>query len=112
MWQKCEDKNTVCWEKDGFKLTLKEIHNEGPILTEKPIVYQDFEISPVIVEEWKELWVKVEDSSGREVDNIYFGAQKVNEIKPNGWYSFTFRNYLGKSYIILMGTGQLSIFYG
>jgi len=118
--QKCENKNTVCWEKDGFKLTLEEIHSESPILTEKPIIYQDFEISPVVVEEWKELWVKVEDSSGREieggekdardkkvkvedssgreVDNIYFGAQKAKP-KPNGWYSFTFRNYLGKSYI-------------
>lgn len=98
MWQKCEDKNTVYWkkdEKDGFRLTL---HSESLIFTEKPIC-QDFETSPV-VEEWKELWVKVEDSFGREVDKIYFGAQEVNgKPKPNGWYSFTFRNYLGKSYI-------------
>jgi hypothetical protein len=64
--------------KDGFKLTLKEIHNESPILTEKPIVYQDFKISPVVVEEWKELLVKVEDSSRREVDKIYFGAKEAN----------------------------------
>jgi predicted component of viral defense system (DUF524 family) len=106
MWQKCEDKNTVYWkkdEKDGFCLILKEIHSESPILTdltEKPIICQDFEISPVVVEEWKELWVKVEDSSGREVDKIYFGANEANgKPKPNGWYSFTFRNYLGKSYI-------------
>jgi predicted component of viral defense system (DUF524 family) len=99
MWRKCEDNNTVCWEKDGFRLILKEIHCESPILTEKPIIYQDFEISPVVVEEWKELWVKVEDSSGREVDKIYFGDQEEEKTKPNGWYSFTFRNYLGKSYI-------------
>jgi Uncharacterized conserved protein len=117
MWQKCEDKNTVYWkkdEKDGFRLTLREIHGESPILRkeihdETPIltekfkksnICQDFEISPVVVEEWKELWVKVEDSSGREVDKIYFGAQEVNgKPKPNGWYSFAFRNYLGKSYI-------------
>jgi predicted component of viral defense system (DUF524 family) len=99
MWKKCEEVKTVCWEKEDFRLILKEIHNKSPILTEKPIVYQDFEISPVVVEEWKELWVKVEDCSGREVDKIYFGAQEANEIKPNGWYSFTFRNYLGKSYI-------------
>ena len=105
MWHKCEDKKTVWWEKDGFCLILKEIHSESPILTdltdltEKPTICQDFEISSVVVEEWKELWVKVEDSSGREVDKIYFGAQKVNEIKPNGLYSFTFRNYLVKSYI-------------
>jgi predicted component of viral defense system (DUF524 family) len=99
MWKKCENKNTVCWKKDGkkdgFKLTL---HSESLIFMENPIICQDFEISPVVVEEWKELWVKVEDSSGREVDNIYFGAQKAKP-KPNGWYSFTFRNYLGKSYI-------------
>jgi predicted component of viral defense system (DUF524 family) len=100
MWQECEDKNTVYWkkdEKDGFTLTL---HSESLIFTKKPIICQDFEISPVVVEEWKELWVKVEDSSGREVDKIYFGAQEVNgKPKPNGWYTFTFRNYLGKSYI-------------
>jgi len=89
MWKKCEDKNTVYWEKDGFRLTLREIHGE----------YQDFEISPV-VEEWKELWVKVEDSSGREVDKIYFGAKEANKIPYlKGLYTFTFRNYLGKSYI-------------
>jgi len=105
MWQKCEDKNTVYWkkdEKDGFCLILKEIHSESPILTDltEKSICQDFKISPVVVEEWKELWVKVEDSSGREVDKIYFGAQEVNgKPKPNGWYSFTFRNYLGKSYI-------------
>ena len=102
-WKKCEDKNTVCWEEDGFRLTLKEIHSESPILTdstEKPTISQDFEISPVVVEEWKELWVKVEDSSGREVEKIYFGAQEANKIPYlNGCYSFTFRNYLGKSYI-------------
>jgi len=99
MWKKCEDKNTVYWkkdEKDGFTLTL---HSESLIFT-KNTICQDFEISPVVVEEWKELWVKVEDSSGREVDKIYFGAQEVNgKPKPNGWYFFTFRNYLGKSYI-------------
>jgi len=111
MWKKCEDKNTVYWkkdEKDGFWLILKEIHSESPILTDltdltdltEPIICQDFKISPVVVEEWKELWVKVEDSSGREVDKIYFGAKEANgKPKPNGWYSFTFRNYLGKSYI-------------
>jgi len=106
MWKKCEDKNTVYWEKDekdGFRLTLREIHGESPILTEKSkksIIYQDFEISPVVVEEWKELWVKVEDSSGREVDKIYFGAKEANKIPYlKGLYSFTFRNYLGKSYI-------------
>jgi predicted component of viral defense system (DUF524 family) len=99
MWHKCEDKNTVYWkkdEKDGFTLTL---HSESLIFT-KNTICQDFKISSVVVEEWKELRVKVEDSSGREVDKIYFGAQKVNgKPKPNGWYSFTFRNYLGKSYI-------------
>jgi predicted component of viral defense system (DUF524 family) len=99
MWKKCEDKNTVCWkkdEKDGFTLTL---HSESLFFT-KDIICRDFEISPVVVEEWKELWVKVEDSSGREVDKIYFGAQEVNgKPKPKGLYSFTFRNYLGKSYI-------------
>jgi predicted component of viral defense system (DUF524 family) len=100
MWQECEDKNTVYWkkdEKDGFTLTL---HSESLIFTEKPIIYQDFEISPVVVEEWKELWVKVEDSSGREVDKIYFGAKEANKIPYlKGLYTFTFRNYLGKSYI-------------
>jgi len=99
MWKKCEDKNTVYWkkdEKDGFTLTLR---SESLIFTEKTIC-QDFEISPVVVEEWKELWVKVEDSSGREVDKIYFGAQEANKIPYlKGLYSFTFRNYLGKSYI-------------
>jgi predicted component of viral defense system (DUF524 family) len=117
MWKKCEDKNTVYWEKDekdGFRLTLREIHGESPILrkeihdetpiltekSKKSIIYQDFEISPVVVEEWKELWVKVEDSSGRKVDKIYFGANEANKIPYlKGLYSFTFRNYLGKSYI-------------
>jgi len=113
MWQKCEDKKAVWWEKDGFCLILKEIHSESPILrkeihdetqiltkkSEKYNICQDFEISCVVVEEWKELWVKVEDSSGREVDKIYFGDQSEEKAKPNGWYSFTFRNYLGKSYI-------------
>jgi len=99
MWQKCEDKNTVYWkkdEKDGFTLTL---HSESLIFT-KNTICQDFKISPVVVEEWKELWVKVEDSSGREVDKIYFGAKEANKIPYlKGLYSFTFRNYLGKSYI-------------
>ena len=96
MWKKCEDKNTVYWKKDGFTLTL---HSESLIFTVNTIC-QDFEISPVVVEEWKELGVKVEDSSGREVDKIYFGAQEANKIPYlRGLYSFTFRNYLGKSYI-------------
>ena len=99
MWRKYEDNKTVCWEKDGLRLTLKGIYNKSSILTGKPIVYQDFEISPVVVEEWKELWVKIEDSSGREVDIISFGDQEEKKPKPNGWYSFTFKNYLGKSYI-------------
>ena len=33
MWKKCEEENTVCWEKEGFRLILKEIHNESPIIT-------------------------------------------------------------------------------
>lgn len=99
MWHKCEDKNRVYWkkdEKDGFTLTLQ---SESLFFT-KNTICQDFEISSVVVEEWKELWVKVEDSSGREVDKIYFGAQEANKIPYlKGLYTFTFRNYLGKSYI-------------
>ena len=95
MWKKCEENNAVCLKKEGFRLILNEIHNESPILTGN--THQDFEISPVVVEEWKELWVKVEDSSGREVDKIYFGAQEASKIPYlKVWYSFTFRNYLGK----------------
>jgi predicted component of viral defense system (DUF524 family) len=115
MWKIIKIKNNleVCWEKDGFCLILKEIHSESPILkdlTEKPIIYQDFEISPVVVEEWKELKVEVKGSSGKKVEKIYFGEQEAKRIyfreqesgkyiEYIGLYTFTFRNYLGKSYI-------------
>ncbi|MFA0742502.1 MAG: hypothetical protein DFNUSKGM_002627 [Candidatus Fervidibacter sacchari] len=52
------------------------------------------DIADAIVPEWKELWVQVEP----EAECIWFGEQEASK-KPNGWWSFTFRNYLGKSVI-------------
>jgi len=100
MWKKCEGNNAAYCKKEGVKLILKEIHNESPDLRKKSNACQYFKISRVVVEEWKELWVKVEDSYGREVDKIYFGVKEANKIPYlKGLYTFTFRNYLGKSYI-------------
>jgi predicted component of viral defense system (DUF524 family) len=104
-WEKCEGNNAVCLKKEGFRLILNEIHNESPILTGN--THQDFEISPVVVEEWKELKVEVKGSSRKKVEKIYFGEQEAKKIyfreqesgEYIGLWIFTFRNYLGKSYI-------------
>ena len=90
-WKKCEENNAVCLEKEGFRLILKEIHKE----------------SPVVVEEWKELKVEVKGSFRKKVEKIYFGEQEAKKIyfreqesgEYIGLWIFTFRNYLGKSYI-------------
>ncbi|MCC6026416.1 MAG: DUF2357 domain-containing protein, partial [Caldimicrobium sp.] len=105
MWKKCEENNAVCLKKEGFRLILNEIHNESPILTGN--THQDFEISPVVVEEWKELKVEVKGCSRKKVEKIYFGEQEAKRIyfreqeseEYIGLWIFTFRNYLGKSYI-------------
>jgi predicted component of viral defense system (DUF524 family) len=52
------------------------------------------EIADVIVPEWRELWVQVEPKA----QSAWFGEEEASE-KPNGWWAFTFRNYLGKSVI-------------
>jgi predicted component of viral defense system (DUF524 family) len=111
MWQKCEDNNkSACWKKDGFKLRLEEIHGKSPVLTEenpRRDLKIPFKISQVVVEEWKELKVEVEGSSGKKVEKIYFGGQEAERIyfreqesgEYIGLWIFAFRNYLGKSYI-------------
>ncbi|MFA4016913.1 MAG: hypothetical protein RUDDFDWM_002025, partial [Candidatus Fervidibacterota bacterium] len=61
------------------------------------------DIADAIVNEWKELWLKAEP----EARCIWFGEQEASK-KPNGWWSFTFRNYLGKSVIrIVFADGRV-----
>jgi len=111
MWEPCKDINDkwikVCWRKDNFKIILlgeKEsesikIANEIPNLKEA-CSKLNIDIADVIVQEWKELWIGVEYNSEnkKEIKKIYFGEQEAQQ-KPNGLWTFTFRNYLGKSFI-------------
>jgi predicted component of viral defense system (DUF524 family) len=111
-WQKCND--AVCWTDGEIQVTLKladseRQHQNGKeqpkqvelrLQTTTDICLKDLchehgvEIADVIVPEWRELWVQVEPKA----QSIWFGEEEASE-KPNGWWAFTFRNYLGKSVI-------------
>ncbi len=93
-WQECSGK-AVCWEGSGVQLKLQ---GEGVQLAREKLkeacCSHKVNIADAIVTEWKELWVQVEPKA----QSVWFGEEKASE-KPNGWWSFTFRNYLGKSVI-------------
>jgi len=111
-WQKCND--AVCWTDGEIRVTLKLAESERQqqgrkeqqkqielrLQTTTDICLKDLchehgvEIADVIVPEWQELWVQVKP----EAQSIWFGEEEASE-KPNGWWAFTFRNYLGKSVI-------------
>jgi predicted component of viral defense system (DUF524 family) len=111
-WKKCND--AVCWTDGEIQVTLKladgERQQQGGkeqpkqvelrLQTTTDICLKDLchehevEIADVIVPEWRELWVQVKP----EAKSIWFGEEEASE-KPNGWWAFTFRNYLGKSVI-------------
>jgi predicted component of viral defense system (DUF524 family) len=111
-WQKCND--AVCWTDGEIQVTLKLAESERQqqggkeqqkqvelrLQTTTDICLKDLchehgvEIANVIVPEWRELWVQVKP----EAQSIWFGEEEASE-KPNGWWAFTFRNYLGKSVI-------------
>jgi predicted component of viral defense system (DUF524 family) len=109
-WQKCDD--AVCWMDGEIRVTLK-LAESKPQQDEQGQQSQDkarlqivdthlkdlchkhgVEIADVIVPEWRELWVQVEPKA----QSVWFGEEEASE-KPNGWWAFTFRNYLGKSVI-------------
>jgi hypothetical protein len=111
-WQKCND--AVCWTDGEIRVTLKLAESERQqqggkeqpkqvelrLQTTTDICLKDLcrrhgvEIADVIVPEWRELWVQVEPKA----QSVWFGEEEASE-KPNGWWAFTFRNYLGKSVI-------------
>jgi predicted component of viral defense system (DUF524 family) len=111
-WKKCDD--AVCWTDGEIQVTLKLAESERQqqggkeqpkqvelrLQTTTDICLKDLchehgvEIADVIVPEWRELWVQVEPKA----QSIWFGEEEASE-KPNGWWAFTFRNYLGKSVI-------------
>jgi predicted component of viral defense system (DUF524 family) len=111
-WKKCDD--AVCWTDGEIQVTLKLAERERQqqggkeqpkqielrLQTTTDICLKDLcrrhgvEIADVIVPEWRELWVQVKP----EAQSIWFGEEEASE-KPNGWWAFTFRNYLGKSVI-------------
>jgi predicted component of viral defense system (DUF524 family) len=109
-WQKCDD--AFCWMDGEIRVTLK-LAESKPQQDEQGQQSQDkarlqivdthlkdlchkhgVEIADVIVPEWRELWVQVEPKA----QSVWFGEEEASE-KPNGWWAFTFRNYLGKSVI-------------
>jgi predicted component of viral defense system (DUF524 family) len=111
-WKKCDD--AVCWTDGEIQVTLKLAESERQqqggkeqpkqvelrLQTTTDICLKDLcrrhgvEIADVIVPEWRELWVQVEPKA----QSVWFGEEEASE-KPNGWWAFTFRNYLGKSVI-------------
>jgi hypothetical protein len=111
-WQKCND--AVCWTDGEIRVTLKLAKSKKPQQDEQGQQSQDearlqivdthlkdlchkqyrVEIADVAVPEWRELWVQVEPKA----QSVWFGEEEASE-KPNGWWAFTFRNYLGKSVI-------------
>jgi predicted component of viral defense system (DUF524 family) len=110
-WQKCND--AVCWTDGEIWVTLK-LAESKPQQDEQGQQSQDkarlqivdthlkdlchkqyrVEIADIAVPEWRELWVQVEPKA----QSVWFGEEEASE-KPNGWWAFTFRNYLGKSVI-------------
>jgi predicted component of viral defense system (DUF524 family) len=110
-WKKCDD--AVCWTDGEIQVTLK-LAESKPQQDEQGQQSQDkarlqivdtrlkdlchkqyrVEIADIAVPEWRELWVQVKP----EAQSIWFGEEEASE-KPNGWWAFTFQNYLGKSVI-------------
>lgn len=110
-WKKCDD--AVCWTDGEIQVTLK-LAESKPQQDEQGQQSQDkarlqivdtrlkdlchkqyrVEIADIAVPEWRELWVQVEPKA----QSAWFGEKEASE-KPNGWWAFTFRNYLGKSVI-------------
>jgi predicted component of viral defense system (DUF524 family) len=86
-WQQCG--NNAVWKGDGIQV---ELWGEGVRFVSDDL--KKVGIADVIVPEWRELWVQVEPKA----QSIWFGEEEASE-KPNGWWAFTFRNYLGKSVI-------------
>ena len=96
-WQQCGDK-VVCWEGSGVQL---ELQGEGVQFADKDLKEacrsHKVDIADAIVHEWQEIWVQVK-SEAQYI--VRFGEQEASK-KPNGWWSFAFRNYLGKSVICI-----------
>ncbi len=86
-WQQCG--NNAVWKGDGIQV---ELWGEGVRFVSDDL--KKVGIADIAVPEWRELWVQVEP----EAQSIWFGEEEASE-KPNGWWAFTFRNYLGKSVI-------------
>jgi hypothetical protein len=120
-WQKCND--AVCWTDGEIRVTLKLAESERQqqggkeqpkqielrLQTTTDICLKDLcrrhgvEIADIAVPEWRELWVQVEPKA----QSVWFGEEEASE-KPNGWWAFTFRNYLGKSVIrIWLADGRI-----
>jgi predicted component of viral defense system (DUF524 family) len=86
-WQQCG--NNAVWKGDGIQV---ELWGEGVRFVSDDL--KKVGIADIAVPEWRELWVQVEPKA----QSIWFGEEEASE-KPNGWWAFTFRNYLGKSVI-------------
>jgi len=86
-WQQCG--NNAVWKGDGIQV---ELWGEGVRFVSDDL--KKVGIADIVVPEWRELWVQVEPKA----QSIWFGEEEASE-KPNGWWAFTFRNYLGKSVI-------------
>jgi uncharacterized protein len=86
-WQQCG--NNAVWKGDGIQV---ELWGEGVRFVSDDL--KKVGIADIAVPEWQELWVQVKP----EAQSIWFGEEEASE-KPNGWWAFTFRNYLGKSVI-------------
>ena len=105
MWKPCTDTNDkekkVCWKKDNkddFEIILQgeNIKIKDENLKQK-CSELNLDIADVIVQEWKELWICVKGNS-EKIEKVYFGEEEA-KVKPNGFWVFTFQNYLGKSFI-------------
>jgi len=99
---KDNNKAKVCWKDHNFKIILigKNITHKHQIPNLEELAPNlKFKIADVIVQEWEEIWINVEcDQENKKGIEIYFGEEKAQE-KPNGWWVYTFKNYLGKSFI-------------
>jgi hypothetical protein len=84
-WQQCG--NNAVWKGDGIQV---ELWGEGVRFVSDDL--KKVGIADIAVPEWRELWVQVEPKA----QSVWFGEEEASE-KPNGWWAFTFRNYLGKS---------------
>ena len=101
-WEQCSD-DAVCWEGEGVRLELQgDKVRLAPNDLKEACQKHNADIADVIVNEWQEVWVKVQPDARA----IWFGEEEARK-KPNDWWSFTFQNYLGKSFIrITFGDGK------